>query len=239
MEHTTVGTIVAEDYRAAAIFEKYSIDYCCHGNVTLDEACRKNGLEREKLQSELDALSRTKGQSSDIYDAMELDALADTIVATHHAYVRHALPVISNHLGKVLAKHGTNHAELAQIQVLYSTVAEELTRHMAKEEMVLFPFIKTMVKNSREGTRTQRPHFGSIVHPIRMMETEHSEAGNAFDSIRALTEEFIPPADACPTFRITYQELKDFEADLHKHIHLENNILFPKAIELEKFVLGS
>ncbi len=239
MEQTTVRQIVAGDYRTASVFEKYSIDYCCHGNVSLDEACRKNGVSIDEIERDLAALAVKNENGSDAYDTWDLDFLAEYIVRTHHRYVRNAIPAIDAHCAKVVMKHGERHPEVARIYSAFKEVAEEMTRHMAKEELVLFPYIKAMVNHSQNGTPFQQPHFGTIANPIRMMEAEHESAGNAMDAIRTISNGFTSPADACTTFGLTYEELKQFEADLHKHVHLENNILFPKALKLEQNLMGT
>jgi len=234
MKETTVKDLVSEDFRTAAIFEKHSIDFCCHGNVALEDACAKSGITLDVVQKEIDLLPPLVIRDGENYQGWELDALADEIVRTHHRYVRDSIPVISAHLEKVVHKHGEHHPEVHQIQGWFLEVAEEMIRHMAKEEMVLFPYIKSMAQNNRNGTAQEKPHFGTIANPIRMMEAEHVNAGSKTESIRLASGGYTPPADACATFRVTYEELKQFEVDLHKHVHLENNILFPKAIQLEQ-----
>ncbi len=239
MEQTTVRDIVAGDYRTASIFEKYSIDFCCHGNVSLDEACRKSGTSLDEIERELAALAVSDVSEGEAYNTWDLDFLVEYIVRTHHRYVREAIPAIDAHCDKVVRKHGDRHPEVAKIQSAFKKVAEEMTRHMAKEEMVLFPYIKAMVSHAQNGTPLQRPHFGTIANPIRMMEAEHESAGNTFDEIRSISNGYSLPADACTTFGVTYKELRQFETDLHKHVHLENNILFPKALKLEQKLMGS
>jgi iron-sulfur cluster repair di-iron protein len=239
MEQTTVRNIVAEDFRTASIFEKHSIDFCCHGNVALEEACEKSGAAVGEVRAELALLSSADKNKEEAYDTWELDRLVDHIVQTHHRYVKEAIPVILTHTGKVALKHGERHPEVMQIQGWFRELGEEMTRHMAKEEMVLFPYIKAIVKSQRDGIQLPRPHFGTIQNPIRMMEAEHETAGNKLESIRSTSHDFTLPPDACATFSVTYQELERFESDLHKHVHLENNILFPKAIQLERQLIGS
>jgi regulator of cell morphogenesis and NO signaling len=239
MDQVTVRDLVIKDFRIASIFEKHSIDFCCHGNVSLEDACKKNGISTEAIQREVALLSPTTAEEGESFQTWELDSLADYIILTHHTYVKNAIPLLTGHLVKVGKKHGEYHPEVLQIQTNFQIIAEELTRHMAKEELVLFPFIKSMVRHMREGTPLERPHFGTIANPIRMMEAEHSAAGDTLESIRSASKGFTLPADACTTFRVTYEELLQFETDLHKHIHLENNILFPKSIELEKKLITS
>ncbi|MCX6120141.1 MAG: iron-sulfur cluster repair di-iron protein [Ignavibacteriales bacterium] len=234
MKQTTVRELVSEDFRSASVFEKHSIDFCCHGNVTLEEACAKSGISTKEIQQEIALLSSTEKTEGEDYNTWELDSLADYIVRTHHRFVKEAIPVTTAHLEKVVKKHGEHHPEVMRIQTWFQEVAEELIRHMAKEEIVLFPYIKTMVKHGHEGKMLDKPHFGTIANPIRMMEAEHEAAGNTLESIRRESKGFTLPADACATFQVTYEELKQFETDLHKHVHLENNILFPKAIDMER-----
>lgn len=234
MERPTVRQIVAGDYRAASIFEKHSIDFCCHGNVSLEEACKKSGTSMDEIERDLASLAMADESESEAYNTWDLDFLAEYIVRTHHRYVREAIPAIDAHFAKVVRKHGDRHPEVAQIHAAFKEVAEEMTRHMAKEELVLFPYIKSMGSHSQNGTPLQQPHFGTIANPIHAMEAEHEATGERMDLIRSASNGFTLPADACATFTVTYQELRQFESDLHKHIHLENNILFPKALQLER-----
>jgi regulator of cell morphogenesis and NO signaling len=233
MKGRTVKDMVTEDHRAAAIFEKFSIDFCCKGGVSLDAACAEKGLDLREVLGELAQLKETRAVSPFNPAEWDLDALADFVVNTHHRYVRRTLPVVLAHVDKVVSVHGSNHPELAGIAEKFHAVGEELTSHMQKEELVLFPYIKALVVAQNGGTPVVAPAFGTIRNPIRMMESEHLSAGNAFSFIRTASSGFTPPPDACTTFTVTYRELEDFERDLHQHIHLENNILFPKAIDLE------
>ncbi|MFZ1978747.1 MAG: iron-sulfur cluster repair di-iron protein [Bacteroidota bacterium] len=239
MEQTTVSDIVAKDFRAAAVFEEHSIDFCCHGKVSLEEACKKSGVTVDNIQSELALISAADKNTDEAYDAWESDKLSDYIIQTHHRYVKEAIPVTTAYCGKVAFKHGARHPEVIQIKELFQELSEELTQHMTKEEIILFPYIKLLASSQREGKPVQKPPFGTIQNPIRMMESEHDNAGNNLEAIRSVANNFTLPPDACATFNVTYQELKRFESDLHKHIHLENNILFPKALELERQLLDS
>jgi regulator of cell morphogenesis and NO signaling len=163
----------------------------------------------------------------------DTEALIDHILATHHAYVREAIPVLLAHTEKVARVHGERHPEVVVIAKHFATVAEELQQHMMKEERVLFPYIRSLAVARREGKRADTPHFGSAANPIRMMEAEHAVAGDTLYTVRSLSNNYTVPEDACTTYRVTYQELRQFEEDLHRHVHLENNILFPSAIALE------
>jgi len=230
----TVNEIVKEDMRTAEVFEKYAIDFCCNGGRTLEAACEEKGLDPKPVLRDLTALEKTKDASSLNADTWDLDVLAAHIMNTHHEYVRRMLPIIQNHLAKVLSVHGNAHPELAEVNAHFRAVAQELTSHMHKEEMVLFPYIKALVAATNRDVPPPAPAFGSIRNPIRMMELEHQSAGDAFTAIRLACNEYVPPQDACTTLTLTYSELASFERDLHKHIHLENAILFPKAIRMEE-----
>jgi regulator of cell morphogenesis and NO signaling len=237
METTTVRSMVTEDFRSAAIFEKHSIDFCCHGNVPLEQACSEKGVSIEKVRADLKTLSTDSPRGLDSFDSWDLDRLAEYIIQTHHRYVRSAIPTLLAHTEKVALVHGERHAELAEIRDIFKSVADEMTTHMMKEERVLFPFIKELAQSARNGQPVQSPPFQTIQNPIRMMEAEHVSAGGGMEDIRNASLKYAIPADACMTYRITYKELEAFEVDLHKHVHLENNILFPKAIELEQQML--
>jgi len=235
---TTIKEIVRHDHRAAAVFEKYSIAFCCGGNKTLDAACAQKGIDPETIRQELQRFDGNTGGQNFRPDDWDLDLLADFIVNNHHRYVRSTLPIILAHVDKVHTVHGGNHPELSGIAERFHMVADELSQHMQKEELLLFPYIRTLVAATRDGGVATRPMFGTIRRPIQMMETEHQSAGDAFAAIRSASGDLTPPPDACETYRVTYRELEEFERDLHQHIHLENNILFPKAIELEDSVLS-
>jgi regulator of cell morphogenesis and NO signaling len=239
MTTATINDIVTKDFRTAAIFEKHSLDFCCGGGKTIAEACREKAVDADLVLDELKLLIRGPQAGGDLFAVMELDALVDHIVATHHAYVRSALPAILKHTRKVADVHGARHSEVVAIADLFNAVAAELSQHMIKEEQILFPYIKSLVAAKRGTSPALRPPFGSIENPIRMMELEHQSAGNGLYDIRALSFSYAPPEDACTTYKVSYLELDQFERDLHTHVHLENNILFPKAIKLEKELFGS
>jgi regulator of cell morphogenesis and NO signaling len=234
----TVKEIVTADHRAAAVFERYAIDFCCNGGKPLERACAERGLDPGVVIRELHELGKVEETSPFRPDKWDLDALSDFIVNTHHRYVRRAIPLILGHMDKVLSAHGANHPELAGISERVHAVADELARHMQKEELILFPYIKRLVAADDAPGAMAPPPFGSIRNPIGMMEAEHRSAGDSFAFIRDASSGLTPPADACTTFRVTYAELAEFERDLHQHIHLENNILFPKAIALEERILS-
>lgn len=234
LEKTTIGEYVAKDFRTAAIFSKYGIDFCCKGNRTIEEACDKKEIDSNALLEQINTVLSTKNDSSIDFKLWPLDLLADYIEKTHHRYVEEKTQVILPFLDKLCKVHGANHPELFEVNELFKGCAGELAQHMKKEELILFPFIKKMVKATLTDELIDQPHFGTIKNPIAMMMEEHEAEGDRFVKIAALTNNYTPPADACNTYRVTFAMLEEFEQDLHKHIHLENNILFPKAAELEK-----
>lgn len=238
LEGLTIKEIVTQDYRAAEVFERYSLDFCCGGAKTILEVCGEKSLDPVMIISDLMQLSQSRNCDANRYNTLPLDALIDHIVAVHHGYVGRMLPTIFAHTQKVASVHGGRHPEVIEIAARFATVATELQSHMMKEENILFPYIKALVAAEANGDAAPSPPFGSARNPIRMMEQEHQSAGNELYEIRSLSASYTPPEDACTTYRVTYQELQEFESDLHRHVHLENNILFPKAIALEDRIPG-
>lgn len=232
-EQLTLSQIVAKNYRAAGVFERYSLDYCCKGNKSFSEACSEKNLNASDILTELQNTEVVSDNSSLRFGDWDLDFLVDYIFNNHHKYIRTAIPVITAHAEKIASKHGDIHPETVEINRIFSRVSKDLKQHLMKEEEILFPFIKYLVKTERLGLKAERPYFSTIANPIKMMDAEHTEAGDSLFLIRKLTDNFTPPEGACTTFKTYYKELKEFEEDLHKHVHLENYILFPKAIEME------
>lgn len=229
----TLSEIVRKDFRAASIFEKYNLDFCCGGNRTLKESCEKNNIDLSLILDELNSIQNQDSFESLNFVNLELDFLVDYIINVHHSYVRNNIPLITSHSEKVVRKHSEHHPEVIKVKEIFDEVKSELLSHLNKEEQILFPYIKSLVNAKKMNTIVHAP-FGTIANPIRMMEAEHNNAGDAFHLIYELTNNYTIPSDACNTFMLFYKELDAFEKDLHKHIHLENNILFPRAIELEK-----
>ncbi len=229
----TVADYVTENIKTAHIFKKYGIDFCCGGGISVEKACAKNNVDLAILEKELAKVDVIKDVIED-YDKWELDFLMIYIENIHHTYVRESLPIISQYANKVAKVHGHHYIEVVEINQLFHEVANELLSHMQKEEQVLFPFIKQLVQAEKEGRKNTTLPFGTVNNPIQMMEHEHESAGNIFKEISRLSNNYTPPEGACNTFRALYAKLEEFEQDLHKHIHLENNILHPKAILLEK-----
>lgn len=228
----TLADIVTGDARTARVFDRLGLDYCCHGQRSLSEAVSDRGLALSDVVGELTTLGpRVAGQPGEAWD--DLSALTSHIVTRHHAYVREMQPQITAWLAKLVQRHGARHSELADVQQTFAQLSDELLTHMTKEEKILFPYINVLVAALRSGSRLPPSPFGTIVNPIRVMEIDHEGAGDLSARLRELTRNFEPPPDACTTYRLCYQELERFEADLHQHVHLENNILFPRAIVLE------
>lgn len=230
----TVGQIVADDYRTAQVFRAYGLDFCCGGNKTIEEACVKADVDPNEVQEALLSL-RENHRKKDNYKDWPLDVLVDYIVNNHHSFVRSKLPEIEFYSSKVAKVHGESHPETKEIYELFLKLKDEISNHLDKEEQFLFPYVKELVKAEQGHVSIKnQPHFGTAANPVSMMEAEHKEAGGIMEEIQNLSNNFTPPEDACTTYRVLYQNLEGFQADLHKHVHLENNILFPKALKLEK-----
>lgn len=229
----TIGDVVANDFRTAGVFSQLGIDFCCKGNRTIDEVCTKKGIDKYVLLDELERVTANINNQEIDFKSWELDLLIDYIEKKHHRYVEEKTPVLLAFLDKLTKVHGTKHPELFEINNLFYQGAGELAQHMKKEELILFPFIKNMVSANKKNTTLEMPGFGSVENPIAMMKHEHENEGERYEKIKALSNNYNPPADACNTYKVTFQMLEEFEQDLHTHIHLENNILFPKAIDLQ------
>ncbi len=227
-EQTIVGELVANDYRTASVFKKQGIDFCCAGNRTIAEACAKKSIDSALVIETLEEIiNKTNNLVAD-YNTWPLDLLVDYVEKKHHRYVEEKIVEIVPFLNKVASVHGDRHPELLEVQQLFRGCVEELTSHMQKEEQILFPFVRQLAT----GKSIQAP-FGSVQNPISMMMHEHTAEGERFRRIVELTDNYTPPADACNTYKVTFALLQEFEEDLHLHIHLENNIMFPRAIALE------
>ena len=229
-----IGELVAKDYRTASVFKKYGIDFCCQGNRTIDDACEKKNIDPKSVVQDLDTAIQAPGTNTTDYESWPLDLLADYIEKKHHRYVVEKTAEIKPYLDKICRVHGERHPELLEIREHFYVTAGELAQHMKKEELILFPFVRQMADAKHEGSKIAAPHFGTVQNPIAMMMHEHTAEGDRFRKIEELSNDYTPPQNACNTYRVTFALLKEFEADLHLHIHLENNILFPKAVELEK-----
>lgn len=230
---TTVRDIALEQPTSIRVFEHFGIDYCCGGRKPLAEACEEHSI---KLESVLEAIQKADdgGEQTRDWAQEPLETICSHILATHHAYIRTELPRLRQMATKVVSRHGESHPELGQIQHLVESVGEDLLRHLSKEEMMLFPYITNLERNLASCGPRSLGCFGSVRNPIRVMMAEHDDAGEAMAEIRELSHHFTPPEGACSTYCGFYQALSEFEQDLHRHVHLENNIFFPRAIELDE-----
>ena len=231
---TTVREIALENPAAIRVFEKFGIDYCCGGRKPLAEACEERALEPAAVLAAIEATAVPAAASGPDWTTAGLGTLCRHIVETHHAYVRAEIPRLQLFAEKVLSRHGDTHPELARIRELTDAISEDMTQHMGKEEVVLFPYITKLERNIATCGPPSLGCFGTVKNPVRMMMAEHDAAGAIMAEIRELSHDYTAPQGACPTYRGIYQSLVDFERDLHQHVHLENNILFPRAIELEE-----
>jgi regulator of cell morphogenesis and NO signaling len=230
----TIGGLAARSLAAVGVLERHGIDYCCGGNRPVDDVCREKGIEAEALIAEVAAAETSRITEDRDWSKASLMDLIGHILSTHHVYLRRELPLLSQRLDAVNKAHAERHGEmLSRLSRIFSELREELESHMQKEEVVLFPFVERAEKEIVAGAQPVRPPFGAFQNPINVMEHEHQSAGNALAAMRQLTGQYELPADACNTFRALFDGLRDLERDLHIHIHLENNILFPRAVEME------
>lgn len=237
LTETKVGKIVANDFRAARVLGKYGIDFCCRGGTTLTDACLMQGVDAKMVAEELSSLPTESGEFS--FSEMSPDELIDYIELNHHAYIEKAIPFLKSYLAKLCQVHGERHPELIDIRAEFEEAADALTMHMKKEELILFPYIKAMNRALTDGFELSAPHFGHVINPITMMQHEHETEGDRFRRMEALTQNYTPPADGCQTYRVAFAMLQEFQDDLHIHIHLENNILFPAAEDMNNKMQGA
>lgn len=237
--NSVIGDIVSKNYKTAEVFRSYGVDFCCKGGRTLKDLNDSGKIEIERLLTDLEHTLSSETDPNMEYNKWPLDLLADYIEKKYHRYIEEKIPMITEYLLKVCKVHGNGYNELYKIYNLFVASSEDLLHHMMKEEKILFPYIRKMVGDERLGYSYKSPAFGSVRNPISMMMDEHSNEGDRFKEISILSNEYTPPANACNTFVVTYALLKEFEENLHHHIHLENNILFPKAIDFEESLMSS
>lgn len=233
----TIGEIVAKDYRKAQVFKKYGIDFCCGGKKTVQEVCAKKGVDQSALEQELADAEQKTGDCELDFQKWDLGFFTDYIVNIHHQYVRENTLFIQELAQKVARVHGANHPELIRVAHVFDRIASDLNLHMMKEEKILFPRIKALAEYKKAGSPVPSDQSGLVSTPIQVMESEHAQAGEDFEEIRALTADYRLPVDACRSYTILFKKLEEYENDLNRHVHLENNILFPRAIQLEKELL--
>lgn len=226
----TLASMVTGNHQIVPVLEKYNLDFCCKGKRTLAQACAEKGVKIESITEELKSLTNAAGRQQMPFTEMSAEQLISYILIHHHFYVAQSMPTIIAHLNKVATKHGERFPYMKEVYELFTIIMREMTLHMQKEESVLFPRIKE-VESLHNSGKASEILPGYIKMPVDAMEADHEEAGDILYRIRTLTNNYTPPQDACTTFKVTLAELKEFEEDLHKHVHLENNILFPKAIQ--------
>jgi len=228
----TIGEFVAEDYRTATVFEKYGIDFCCGGKVTLSATCREKGLDPAAIQREIAAAKSEPVDRSQNYGAWDLAFLADYIVNTHHTYLNENTGQIAAYARKIAEVHGGHHPEVIEIATIFDKIATDMAGHLREEEEVLFPTIKRIDAAQKAGALPAAKDREALKASLEKLHLEHEEIGDAVHAIRHLAKDYSIPDDVCNTFVVTYRKLKEFEEDLHKHVHLENNILFLKAAQI-------
>jgi regulator of cell morphogenesis and NO signaling len=222
---------------AKKALEDAGVDYCCGGEKSLHDACMHRGVSAEEILERLQATSAQAGPEEASWTSARLGDLTRHIIEKHHKYVRGTIPRVSALLAKVKAKHGENHPELAAIEEEFLGVGQEMHAHMQKEEQILFPYIEKLERAEEGREEIEPPFFQTVRNPVHMMMQEHDSAGEAVKAIRKLSSGYQVPAEACESYREVYRSLEEFEKDLHTHVHLENNILFPRAVQLEAKIL--
>jgi len=233
--HKNIQDFVADDYRTAEVFSKYGIDFCCRGNRSIDEVCEQEQIDKQALMDDLAAVTQQNTGESINYKAWPSDLLIDYIEKKHHRYVTEKAPVINFYLDKIANVHGGRHPELFKIRDLFKESAEHLLSHMVEEEGVFFPYIKRMLEAKENGSIPTKPEgYESIDSPIAKLMEEHDDEGVRHREIAKLSNNYTTPEDGCNTYRVAFEMLREFQDDLHLHIHLENNILFLDAKKLEE-----
>lgn len=231
--NTRVKEIAVANPGAKKVLEDAGVDYCCGGERPLHDACMKAGVSAEEILRRLRENSKQVSAEEKNWTAAALCELTQHIVAKHHGYVREQIPRLRALLDNVKSKHGQNHPELAEIEICFLDLGQEMYGHMQKEEQILFPYIERLERATLEKRKPEPPFFGTVRNPIQMMMQEHDSAGQLLQEMRKLSGGYQPPAEACESYRELYRSLEEFEADMHAHVHLENNILFPRAAEME------
>jgi len=231
--HTKVGAIVRLNFKTAQLFEEYGIDFCCGGDISLSEACNNSNIDIDKLIDDLEAQMKVSDSESRYIEQLGLGQLCDYIIDRHHGYVNDTVPFLLMKLQKLCDVHGSAHPELFNIKDHFETMAGNLALHMKKEELSLFPLVQK-IEEYRKNGGGELIESGILQNTIAELDGEHQAEGERFAAIEKLSNNYTVPPDGCNTFEVTYQTLKEFEQDLNRHIHLENNVLFKKVIELEQ-----
>lgn len=232
-EKTILGELVAENYNYAKVFRQHYIDFFCHGNRSLGETIIEQNLDLEKIIAQLNTIDKTSIPSED-YRTWSLDLLADHIEETHHRFTEASITKLKPQLAELVETHRETYPELVELEKIFNTSAGDMASHMKKEEIILFPFIRRMLETKKSQTKITVPHFGTVENPVNMMIHEHDEQSKLLKQMVELTNNYTIPSNASEDLKNVYISLKAFDEDMQKHIHLENNILFPKAVALEK-----
>ncbi len=227
----TIGDIVAEDYRTSKVFEKYGIDFCCGGKIGLSAACKENEVDLATIQGEIEEVKKTVLEQNQNYASWELPFLIDYIVNVHHSYLKENTEQIKTHSRKIAEVHGERHSELSQISSIFDKIASDMSIHLKEEEDVFFPALKRAHMKKKTDSTPSAEDLELISNSLKNLLREHEEIGEAVHKVNHLSNGYKTPADGCNTFILTYRELRQFEDDLHKHVHLENNILFLEAVK--------
>lgn len=230
-ESDTMGAIVAENARAALVLDRHGLDFCCGGGKTLGEACRDTGISATEVISEIKALEQNTGDDALDAAGMKLDDLTRHIEKVHHRYTEESALLIRKNLERLEVVHGARHPELTAIKTLFAEMAGHMAVHMKKEELMLFPYIRKLVNKGKDAAG--KSVFGSVASPVAAMMDDHENEGERLKALAKLTDNYNVPSDGCNTYKATYAAMRELETDLHMHIHLENNVLFPRAVELE------
>jgi regulator of cell morphogenesis and NO signaling len=239
----TIREIAVEMPASTRVFEEFKIDFCCGGGRRFDEACQRAGIEPELVSRKInEALTKqtrlaAAAAANDVAEQKSLSGLIDHILETHHVFTKREIIRLGALMEKVRRKHGDAHPELYFLENEFFALCADLTPHLRKEENVLFPFIKHLEMSATRNLSTPRPPFGTVKNPVRMMMTEHDTAGDILRKMREAAKDYVVPEGACPSFRALYFGFEELEKDLHQHIHLENNVLFPRAVALEQKVI--
>lgn len=235
-ENRTVREIAIEAPISTRVFERYRIDYCCGGRMPLIQACAEAGVSLEEVEKQLDeVLGMGTPSECERFDRYSVSGLIDHILETHHEFTKREINGLTPLMEKVAARHGPNHGSLYELKECVLDLFSELIPHMEKEEVILFPYLKDLEEAGFSGPKMSTA-FGSVSNPIAVMTAEHDRAGELLKTMRSVTGDYEIPSDACPSFAALFTRLEHLEQDIHQHIHLENNLLFPKAIEMERRV---
>lgn len=230
----TIGEIVTGDYRTAAVFSRFGIDFFCNGYKTLGEVCKKRKLQARELIKQLNDIKSTTVRNKKNYASWPIEKLVDYIEQKHHSYIEEKTPIIRQFLTEICKSCGDRYPEIHKINELFMLTAGDLAAHMRKEELILFPFIRQMIKSKKDGNILPAPYFGSVTNLTDILKADHFAEGERFETIAKITNGYAAPADADNRLKMAYAMLHDFEMNLHTHIHLENNILFPRITDLER-----